>query len=82
MEKRMSIARRVVYIYFGIAGSVAMWVTGFWYGNVRATIFHSTVLIASTNWGILGITGKDIVEWIEMAVKKMTKPAKQSESTA
>ncbi len=80
MENRMSILRRVVYIYFGFAGAVAIWATGFWWGDVRATIFHSTVLIASTNWGVLGITGKDIVEWIEIAVKKMTGPAKHPET--
>lgn len=70
MEKRISVFRRIVYIFFGFSGIVAIVATGFWYGNVIATIFHTTVLIAATNWGVLGITGKDIVEWIEIALKK------------
>ena len=70
MEKKMSIFRRVVYIFFGFAGIVAIVKTGFWWGDVIATIFHTTVLIASTNWGVMGITGKDIVEWIEIALKQ------------
>jgi hypothetical protein len=52
---------------FWNSGNSGYW---FWYGNVIATIFHTTVLIAATNWGVLGITGKDIVEWIEIALKK------------
>jgi uncharacterized membrane protein YuzA (DUF378 family) len=71
MAKRISVFRRIVYIFFGLAGLVAIAATGFWYGNVIATIFHTTVLIASTNWGIMGVTGKDIVEWIEVAVEKI-----------
>ena len=71
MAKQISVFRRIVYIFFGFSGVVAIIATGFWYGNVIATIFHTTVLIASTNWGIMGITGKDIVEWIEVAVKKI-----------
>jgi hypothetical protein len=55
----------------GFAGIVAIVKTGFWYGNVIATIFHTTVLIAATNWGVMVITGKDIVEWIEIALKKI-----------
>jgi len=27
-------------------------------------------MVASMNWGVLGITGKDVVEWIEIAFKK------------
>ena len=71
MAQKISVFRRIVYIYFGFAGVVATIATGFWYGSVIATIFHTTVLIASTNWGVMGITGKDIVEWIEIAVKKI-----------
>lgn len=71
MAKKFSVFRRIVYCFFGFSGVVAIVATGFWYGNVIATIFHTTVLIASTNWGIMGITGKDIVEWIEVAVKKL-----------
>jgi uncharacterized membrane protein YuzA (DUF378 family) len=71
MAKKISVLRRIVYIFFGFAGVVAIVATGFWYGNVIATIFHTTVLIAATNWGVMGITGKDIVEWIEIAVKKI-----------
>ena len=71
MAQKISVFRRIVYIYFGFAGVVATIATGFWYGSVIATIFHTTVLIASTNWGVLGITGKDIVEWIEVGVKKI-----------
>jgi uncharacterized membrane protein YuzA (DUF378 family) len=70
MEKRISVFQRVVYIFFGFSGIVAIVATGFWYGSVTATIFHTTVLIAATNWGIVGITGRDIVEWIEIALKK------------
>jgi uncharacterized membrane protein YuzA (DUF378 family) len=70
MEKKISVSRRVVYIFFGFCGIVAIVKTGFWYGNVIATIFHTAVLIAATNWGVMGITGKDIVEWIEIALKK------------
>ena len=70
MEKRISVFRRVVYIFFGLSGIVGIVATGFWYGNVIATIFHTTVLIAAANWGVLGITSKDIVEWIEIALKK------------
>ena len=70
MEKRISVFRRVVYIFFGLSGIVGIVATGFWYGNVIATIFHTTVLIAAANWGVLGITGKDIVEWIEIALDK------------
>jgi uncharacterized membrane protein YuzA (DUF378 family) len=70
MEKRLSIFRRVVYIFFGFSGIVATVTTGFWYDNVIGTIFHTTVLIATMNWGVLGMTGKDIVEWIEIALKK------------
>jgi len=67
----MSIIRRIIYLIFGISGVVAIWATGFWYGSVTATFFHSTVLIASTNWGIVGLTGHDIVEWIEIVIKKI-----------
>ena len=31
--------------------------------------FHLSIMIASMNWGVLGITGKDVVEWIEIAFK-------------
>lgn len=71
MVNKMSIIRRIIYLIFGISGVVAIWATGFWYGNAIATFFHSTVLIASTNWGLVGITGRDIVEWIEIAIKKI-----------
>lgn len=70
MEKRMSVFRRVVYIYFGFSGVVGIIATGFWHEHPLATIFHLTVMVASMNWGVLGITGKDIVEWIEIALKK------------
>jgi uncharacterized membrane protein YuzA (DUF378 family) len=70
MGNKMSIIRRIIYLIFGISGVVAIWATGFWYGSVVATFFHSTVLIASTNWGLVGITGRDIVEWIEITIKK------------
>lgn len=70
MRRRISVFRRAVYIFFGVSGVIATVVTGFWYGNVMATIFHTTVLVAATNWGVLGITGKDAVEWIEVASKK------------
>ena len=71
MEKEISVFRRVIYIFFGLCGIVGIVKTGFWYGSVMATIFHSTTLIAATNWGVMGITGKDILEWIEiMALKK------------
>ena len=70
VDRKMSVVRRVVYIVFGIAGIVAMVKTGFWWGSVIPTIFHSTVLIASANWGLVGITGKGIVEWIEIALKQ------------
>ncbi len=75
LEKRISVFRRVVYVVFGICGVVAIAATGFWYGNPIATFFHTTVLIAATSWGIMGITGKDLVEWIETAVKKTLKKA-------
>ena len=71
MENKISIIRRIIYIIFGISGIVAIWATGFWYGNLIATFFHSTVLIAATNWGIMGVTDKDIVEWIEVTLKKI-----------
>jgi uncharacterized membrane protein YuzA (DUF378 family) len=71
MEKRISVFRKIVYIFFGLSGIVGIVATGFWYGSVIATIFHTTVLIAAVNWGVLGITGKDIVEWIEIALKKI-----------
>lgn len=61
MEMKISIFRRIIYIFFGIAGVLAMIKTGFWHNNIIGTIFHSTVLIASANWGVLGVTGKDIV---------------------
>jgi uncharacterized membrane protein YuzA (DUF378 family) len=70
MERGISVFRRVVYIVFGFYGILAIVKTGFWYDNVMGTISHTIVLIAATNWGVLGITGKDIVEWIEIAVKK------------
>jgi uncharacterized membrane protein YuzA (DUF378 family) len=70
MEKKISVFRRVVYILFGFSGIVAIVKTGFWYGSVIATIVHTVAVIAATNWGIMGITGKDIVEWIEIALKK------------
>jgi uncharacterized membrane protein YuzA (DUF378 family) len=70
METKMSVFRRVVYIFFGFAGILAIWKTGFWWKNVIATIFHTTTLIAATDWAVVGITGKDIVEWIEIAFKK------------
>jgi len=65
MEKRISVFRRVVYIFFGLSGIVGIVATGFWYGNVIATIFHTTVLIAAANWGVLSITGKDIVNGLK-----------------
>jgi len=71
MEKKISVFRRIVYIFFGLSGIVGIVATGFWYGNVIATIFHSAVLIAAVNWGVLGITGKDLVEWTEIALRKI-----------
>jgi uncharacterized membrane protein YuzA (DUF378 family) len=71
MEKKISAFRKIVYIFFGFSGVVAIAATGFWYGNVIATIFHTTVLIAAVSWGVLGITDKDIVEWIEIALKRI-----------
>ncbi len=70
MEKKISVFRRVVYILFGFSGIVAIVKTGFWYGSVMATIVHTITLIAATDWGVKGITGKDIAEWIEIALKK------------
>ena len=70
MGNKMSTVRRTIYLVFGVSGIVATWATGFWYGSIIATFFHCTVLVASTNWGIVGITGRDIVEWIEIAIKK------------
>ncbi len=70
MEKGISAFRRVVYLFFGFSGIVAIVATGFWYDNIIASIFHTTVLIAATNWGVLGVTGKDVVEWLEIAFKK------------
>jgi len=70
MEKRIPVFRRVVYIYFGFSGVMMMLKTGFWHEHPIATIFHCTVMICSMNWGVLGITGKDTVEWIEVALKK------------
>ena len=72
MEKKISVFRRVVYIFFGFCGIIAMVKTGFWYGSVIATIFHTTTLMAVTNWGVKGITGKDTLEWIEIIALKKT----------
>ena len=73
MKNKISLTRRIIYLIFGISGAAGIWFTGFWFGNVIASFFHSTVLIASTNWGIVGITGRDAVEWIEIALKKIGK---------
>jgi uncharacterized membrane protein YuzA (DUF378 family) len=71
MEKQISVFRRVVYICFGFCGMLGVVKSGIWYGSILATIFHTLALIAATNWGVVGITGKDIVEWIEIALKKI-----------
>jgi uncharacterized membrane protein YuzA (DUF378 family) len=71
MEKKISSFRRIVYIFFGLSGIAGIVATGFWLGNVISTIFHTTVLIAAVNWGVLGITGKDILEWIEIVLEKI-----------
>lgn len=66
MQKRkITVFQRIIYIFFGFSGILAIWKTGFWYGSVIATIFHSTVLIAAVDWGVLGVSGRDIVQWIE-----------------
>jgi uncharacterized membrane protein YuzA (DUF378 family) len=70
MQKKISVFRRVVYILIGFSGLVGTVTTGFWYGNVIATIFHTTALIGATNWGVVSITGRDIVEWIEIALRR------------
>jgi len=70
MEKKMSVFRRVVYLFFGLAGILAIVHTGFWWNNIIGTIFHTTTLIAAADWAVVGITGKDFVEWIEIALKK------------
>ena len=64
-RQKITTFQKIVYIFFGFSGILAIWKTGFWYGSIPATIFHTAVLIAAVNWGLLGIIGKDIVEWIE-----------------
>jgi len=63
--KKITTFQRIIYIFFGFAGILGIWRTGFWYGSMPDTIFHTAVLIAAVNWGILGISGRDIVEWIK-----------------
>ena len=64
-RQKITTFQRIIYIFFGFSGILGIWKTGFWYGSTPATIFHTAVLIAAVNWGILGISGRDIVEWIE-----------------
>jgi len=70
IEKKISVPCRVVYLLFGFSGIVAIVKTGFWYGSVMATLFHTLVLIAAVDWGVVGVTGKDIAEWMETAFRK------------
>ena len=71
MEKRLSLFQRIVYIFFGFTGLVSIIATTN-YLRINPPIkvfFHLSIMIASMNWGVLGITGKDVVEWIEIALK-------------
>ena len=70
MIAKMSIMRRIIYLIFGICGILATLKTGFWYHNTIGSIIHSIVMISSINWGIVGITGRDIVEWVEIGIRK------------
>jgi uncharacterized membrane protein YuzA (DUF378 family) len=71
MEKRLSLFQRVVYIFFGFSGVVSIIATTkYLYTNTPIKVFfHLSIMTASMNWGVLGITGKDVVEWIEIALK-------------
>jgi uncharacterized membrane protein YuzA (DUF378 family) len=71
MEKRLSLFQRVVYIFFGFTGLVSIIATtNYLRTNPPIKVFfHLSIMVASMNWGVLGITGKDIVEWIELALK-------------
>ena len=71
MEKKISVFRRVVYIYFGITGILMLIRTGIWHKDFISTFFRATVVVCTLNWGVLGITGKELVEWIEIAFKNL-----------
>jgi uncharacterized membrane protein YuzA (DUF378 family) len=72
MKNRLSLFQRIVYIFFGFSGILSIIATT----NILYTskpikvFFHITIMVASMNWGVLGITGRDVVEWIEIAFKK------------
>ncbi len=73
MEKRLSLFQRIVYIFFGFTGLVSIIATTH-YLRTNPPIkvfFHLSIMVASMNWGVLGITGKDVVEWIEIAFKRL-----------
>lgn len=73
MANKISLARRILYLVFGISGALGLWFTGFRFGNAVGSFFHSAVLIGAVNWGIVGITGRDGFEWIEFAAQKIKK---------
>jgi len=73
MENRLSLFQRIVYIFFGFTGLVSIIATtNYLRTNPPIKVFfHLSIMVASMNWGVLGITGKDVVEWIEIVLKNL-----------